>query len=42
MTNYQRQDGRGKEKGQRYGELIKSGFRITWNGPQGHVWVLMR
>lgn len=35
MRNYQCQDGRGKEKGQGCGKLIKSGFRITWNNPHG-------
>lgn len=43
MTNYPCQDGRGKrKKGQRHRKLTKSGFQITWNGPQGHVLVLMR
>lgn len=38
MTNYQCQNGRDKrKKGQRNGNLIKSGLQITRNGPQGQV-----
>lgn len=47
MTNYQCENGRERER-QRNGKLVKRGFRITRNGPQGqvlihfgmHVWCL--